>query len=181
MIGVEITDVLRVVLWLLLRRTDGGLNFPAGRDGYGHADGASVPSTEERAHTLQYATVAGDFHLQVAHVLVGLVLSLAQVVTLFSEVSAVFFQLRDVLLLLVIVLLLGLEVRLQVSGQLLLTVLNLFCQLGVGLHRVELCLFGLGFCRLGFRFGFLPLVSPGEESPATTTEQDAQQGHDVVD
>ena len=58
--------------------------------------------------------------------------------------------LRDELLLLVVVLLLRFEVCLQVSSQLLIAVLYLLSQLGVGLHRLKLCLFSLGLCCLGF-------------------------------
>ena len=65
-VRVEVAHVLRVgAFGLLLCGTYRFFNFPDLRDGYGHAEGAIFPSTQERAQTLQLSAIPGNitFHL----------------------------------------------------------------------------------------------------------------------
>lgn len=91
MIGVEVTDVLRVVAVVLshtlLIGADGLLEVAHLSDGDRHAQRTVLAAAEERAQALQLTSVAGDVALHLVALILGAVLELAEIASYLISTS----------------------------------------------------------------------------------------------
>ena len=178
-----LNPILRLDVVLLRLWADGLLNFPVGRDDYGHTDGAVFPPTQERAQTLQLSAIPGNVALHLCSLFLSLVAKVAEFflelvhlvaklhITLFIVV-AIFAQFSDEPVIVFNLLLLIVE-------NLLIGVLHLLRHIDFGRLGFSLFFFYLYFGLFCLGLCFRPLPTPSTDTTqGTATEEQAEDSDD---